>query len=112
MLGINKEQVLAAVRWLIAFGGGILVGKGYITAEQLNTISANLPVIIPALISIGGLVWGIINRTDKNIVVAAAQVPGVKAVVVDTTPATPATAGVVAAAASDAASAAKIVPAS
>lgn len=99
----NKQQVLDAVRWIIGFGGGFLVGKGYITAEQLDTLSANLPVIIPAIISVGGLVWGIVTHTNKNTVVAASNVPGVKAVIVDTAPSTPATAGVVEAVASESA---------
>lgn len=97
---INNEQLKTIGRWAITFGGGVLVGKGYITAEQLKSVSTDLQTIVPAMISLAALAWGIINKTNKNQVVAASNVPGVKAVVVDTSLSTDASAGVITAAAS------------
>lgn len=97
---VNNEQLKTIGRWAVTFGGGFLVGKGYITADQLKSVSADLQTIVPALISLGALTWGIVTHTNKNTVVAASNVPGVKAVVVDTGVATDASPGVIAAAAS------------
>lgn len=95
---VNKEQILSVARWIISVGGGFVVGKGWVTAEHLATFTDNLPAIISGVAAIATLIWGVANKTDRNMVVNASNVPGVKAVVVDTSANTPASTGVVAAA--------------
>ena len=106
---VNKQQIYEGIRWVVAMTGGFLIGKGYVTQEHLNTFVDKLPEIISGIAAISTLVWGLFNRTNRSTVVQASEVPGVKAVIVDTTTGTSATAGVVAAASS--ADAPKVVPA-
>lgn len=83
-MNINSQQWLSVARWVVSFGGGFFVGKGYITAEQLSSVTSNLPTIISGVAAVATLIWGVTNKTDRSLVVQAAAVPGVKAVVVDT----------------------------
>lgn len=63
----NQQQVLSAVRWLIAFVGGIAVGKGWITSEQLVMITA-------AAISLVPLIWSFFVHKQSNAVATAAKI--------------------------------------
>lgn len=73
---MSWEQISSVLRHILTFGGGFIVAKGWISAEAL-------PGIVGAIITIGGVVWGAFNRTEKAIVASAANVPGT---VVVTTP--------------------------
>lgn len=48
---MNWDTVWQIIRYLLIAGGGILVGKGYVTTEQVTTI-------VGAIGSIGAVVWG------------------------------------------------------
>lgn len=64
MSGVNQAQVLGAVRWLIAFGGGYAVGNGYITADQLVLIGGAAAAVVP-------LVWSLFVHSDAGAISAA-----------------------------------------
>lgn len=68
----NQAQVLSAVRWVIAFGGGIAVGKGWITNEQLAMIIAAAVAVVP-------LIWSLFVHTKSNTVATAAAIVPVPA---------------------------------
>lgn len=107
---INTQQILSIARWIISVGGGFAIGKGWITTEHLATIGDKLPEIIGGLAALATLIWGVANKTNRATVVQASNVPGVKAVVVDTTSTTAAVPSVVAAAESRDNTAPKVVP--
>jgi hypothetical protein len=71
---INQDQLLSAVRSILAAVGGWAIGKGYITQDQLTLIGGVLASLIP-------LVWGIAMHTQSATVNAAANQPGVKTIV-------------------------------
>lgn len=74
---MNWEQMSSILRHILTFGGGFIVAKGWISAEAL-------PGIVGAMITIGGVIWGMFNKTETAIVASAAALPGTMVV---TTPA-------------------------
>lgn len=77
---VNQEQVKSGVRWGVSFVGGVAVGRGWLKAETIEAFLTN-PEAIGLVVSILMGIWGLIARTNKNMVVAAANVPEVQAVV-------------------------------
>lgn len=51
-------SVLSVVRHILTFGGGIAVGLGYIDEGTLNEL-------VGGIISIVGIVWGIIDKVKR-----------------------------------------------
>ncbi|MBR1198813.1 hypothetical protein JQ574_22715 [Bradyrhizobium sp. AUGA SZCCT0158] len=74
---MNWEQISSILRHILTFGGGFIVAKGWISADAL-------PGIVGAMITIGGVIWGMFNKTESSIVASAAALPGTTVV---TTPA-------------------------
>lgn len=74
---MSWEQISSILRHVLTFGGGFIVAKGWISAEAL-------PGVVGAIITIGGIIWGMFNKTEAAIVASAAALPGT---VVVTTPA-------------------------
>ena len=70
---MNWEQISSILRHILTFGGGFVVAKGWISAEAL-------PGIIGAIITVGGVVWGLFNKTDNAIVASAAALPAVQSI--------------------------------
>ncbi|MBR1230194.1 hypothetical protein JQ600_35455 [Bradyrhizobium sp. AUGA SZCCT0176] len=74
---MSWEQISSILRHILTFGGGFIVAKGWISAEAL-------PGIVGGIITIGGVIWGMFNKTQSSIVASAAALPGTTVV---TTPA-------------------------
>lgn len=66
---MNWEQIASILRHILTFGGGFIVAKGWISAEAL-------PGIVGAILTIGGAVWSVVNKTPTSIVASAAALPG------------------------------------
>lgn len=77
---MNQEQVKSLLRYGIGFVGGILVGRGSIKAETVQALLSN-EAVLGAIASAVATGWGLLARTNKNLVVAAATVPEVKEIV-------------------------------
>ena len=60
---MNKEVALSALRQLLIFGGGILVGKGLIDQAILETI-------IPAVVTIATAAWGLFAKSKDQAKIA------------------------------------------
>lgn len=84
MLLPNSEQLKQTLRAGIIALGGFLVGKGWVTSETIQAV-ANSEVIIGLVVAAITWGWGYIARSNKNLVVAADSVPGVKGVVTNAT---------------------------
>lgn len=72
---MNQQQLEGIIRWLLTAGGplgSILISKGA-SADTLNQITAIALAVVPPLIA---LAWGQFRKTDKQILTAAATVPG------------------------------------
>ena len=71
---INPEQIAAAVRTIAQVLGGVLVTKGVIGADDWALYSGAAAIVIPT-------VWGLIARSDANLIASAADVPAVEKIV-------------------------------
>lgn len=65
---MSWDQIASVLRHILTFGGGFIVAKGWISAEAL-------PSIVGAIITIGGAIWGIVNKTPVSIAAALGANP-------------------------------------
>jgi hypothetical protein len=58
---MNNDQLLNLLKQVLTLFGGIAAGIGaaHISAEQITTISNDLVVAVPALVSAGSLIWSV-----------------------------------------------------
>lgn len=90
---MNSEQITSLVRQAMLFIGGILAGTSlvakFFTPDQVTQLLTSETVIttLTGLVTAGiASVWAIFTRSDKNLVAAADNVPGVAGVITtDTT---------------------------
>jgi hypothetical protein len=78
---VNTEQIVTAVRWIAGLGGAYLAARGYLTKEQVSSVTDTAVIAIPALVALASAIYGIIKSSDANRVASAASVPAVTAVV-------------------------------
>lgn len=71
---MNMTQVWTLLRQALLFGGGILVGKGWLDAATMETLVGGLITILTAL-------YGLWLRSPTQIVETAAAQPGVQKIV-------------------------------
>ncbi len=74
---LNVNTLQGVLRAGLAFGGGILVGKGMLTAEQLNTLTQQLtsPEFLGSAIAVVTAVWSVIHKTPVTTVAASTSTP-------------------------------------
>jgi len=70
---MNWEQISSILRHVLTFGGGFIVAKGWVSAETMTGL-------VGAIITIGGAVWAVVNKTSNNIVASAAALPEVQSI--------------------------------
>ncbi len=70
----NQDQVLGLVRNLLALGGGVAIGRGWITGEQLAQIGGLAGGLVP-------VVWTLFAHTDGAKLAAVAALPDVKKII-------------------------------
>lgn len=63
----NKDQILSAIRTLLATGLGYAAGNGWIGTDTAATLLTLAMALIPML-------WGMIDKTKANIVAKAADI--------------------------------------
>ena len=61
---LNANTLRGVLRALLAFGGGILVGKGKITQDQLASLTTQLtdPAFIGTCMAVMTGVWSVIHK--------------------------------------------------
>lgn len=74
MFGLSWDQVSGFIQRLLMFGGGIAVGRGWISQELMVQI-------VGALIGIGGVLWGIKVNTQAALVQSVNAIPSVQGVI-------------------------------
>lgn len=70
---MNWEQISSILRHVLTFGGGFIVAKGWVSAETMTGL-------VGAVITVGGAIWAIVNKTPTNIVASAAALPEVQSI--------------------------------
>ena len=75
---MNPEQAGALFRTVLQVIGTIVSTRGWMQDDEWTAISG-------ALLTIAVTIWGIWARSDRNLIVSAANVPAVKEVVTETT---------------------------
>lgn len=90
---MNSEQIKSLIRQLMLFIGGLIAGTSFVskffTVEQVTTILTSQTVVntLAGLITAGiASAWGLIARSDKNLVASANALPQVQAVITKPTP--------------------------
>ena len=78
---VNPEQIGTAIRWVAVTACGYFAGRGAMKADDAKALVSQLDVVIPAIVSMVALVWGIFANKDTNLMVSASRVPAVDAVV-------------------------------
>ena len=71
---MNREQFEMLFRTALQILGAFVVGNGWIGGEEWVAASAALVVIVVTI-------WGVVARSNKNLITAAAKVPDVSAIV-------------------------------
>lgn len=78
MGGFTKDQILGFLQRVLMFGGGVAVGKGWIS-EQL------MMQIVGAIIAIAGIAWGVAINTKSSLIARVDSIPEVGGVVMKPT---------------------------
>lgn len=71
---MNTNQLWSALRFTLAFGGGILVTFGFLSTEQLAQITTILTQIAGPISALGALGWSIYTHNKANTVSRAADI--------------------------------------
>jgi hypothetical protein len=77
---MNREQLIGLLRHLLPFIGGIATARGYITQEGWAVFSEQLLQLAGPVITIAGLVWSYMDKTDKALVGKVIAMPEVSRV--------------------------------
>lgn len=72
---MNQDQILGIVRNAVALFGGIAVGRGWFSAEQITMIGGIVAAVVP-------FVWTLFVHTDGAKIAAVTAMPDVKQVVI------------------------------
>lgn len=70
---MNWEQISSILRHILTFGGGFVVAKGWVSETVMLQI-------VGGVITIGGAVWAMFNKTPTSIINSAAALPEVQSV--------------------------------
>lgn len=74
MFGFSNAQLGAAGRYLLTFGSGYLVAKGYLTTDQAATLTGEIIKAAPAIVGLIAAIYGVAKRSDTATVDSAAKV--------------------------------------
>lgn len=56
---MNSEEVMNLLRQVLTLTGGLAAGAGYVSTSQASTISNDVMVAVPALVSLGSVLWSV-----------------------------------------------------
>lgn len=70
---MNWEQISSILRHILTFGGGFIVAKGWVSAETMTGL-------VGAVITVGGAIWAMVNKTPTNMIAATAALPDVQSI--------------------------------
>jgi hypothetical protein len=74
---MNREQLVGLLRHLLPFIGGIAIGGGYISEEGWTIFSEQFLEFAGPAITLGGLIWSYMDKTDKALVEKVIAMPEV-----------------------------------
>lgn len=87
-----SDEIWMIVRYILIALGSFLVGKGYVTMDQVNGLIDALPQLIGGIMSVGTMAWGLYVKYGTKSVPAAtaarADVPTVSSATGKIEPAT------------------------
>lgn len=82
-MNFNKEQWYSVIRYIVVFGGGVLVAKGVLPKDfDMNSATNAIIAIVGGIGSIVTLIQSLNSKTDKNQIAAVAAMPDVAKIVV------------------------------
>lgn len=86
MFGLSNDQIMGLLRQVLPVIGGIGVTLGWVTTDQVAAGTQFLLQIASPLAIIVGLTWSLIANMKSSILQSAAQMPDVRAIVMEPTP--------------------------
>lgn len=75
---MNWEQISSILRHVLTFGGGFIVAKGWVSETVMLEI-------VGAIVTVGGAIWAMFNKTSASIVASAAALPEVQSIKLEPT---------------------------
>lgn len=85
-----SDEIWMIIRYILIALGSFLVGKGYVTMDQVNGVIDALPQLIGGIMSVGTMAWGLyVKYGTKAVPVATAARPDVPTVSAATGAVTP-----------------------
>lgn len=80
---MNTAQIASLVRVVLMIGGGIAVGRGWVSEEQLNAVTdpALLLQIVGGAVAIGTAAYAVWARSTKNLVATTSSLDEVELIV-------------------------------
>ena len=73
---MNEDQILSISRSIVALLGGIAIGRGWISSDQLTLISGIVASLVP-------LIWGIYAHTNSSKLASVEAIRDVKSIVIE-----------------------------
>ena len=71
---MNSQEQLNLLKQMLTFFGGIGVSAGYLTVGQAGTLTNDIIVAIPALVSLASIAWSVYAHWNMKKVPEHAQV--------------------------------------
>lgn len=74
---MTQDQVMGVLRWFLPFIGGIAVGKGWLTTEQVKDITTIALQFVGPVFAAAGVVWSIKANSKQSIIASTTNMPEV-----------------------------------
>lgn len=71
---MNGQEALNALKQGLTFLGALATGAGLVSATEANTITSDVLVAVPALVSLGSMAWSIYSHWNMKKVPETAKV--------------------------------------
>lgn len=73
MFGMNQDQVLSIARQVLMIVGSLAIALGWISADKVGELSANILAALGPMMVLGSSVWSLIAHTQANTITSAAS---------------------------------------
>lgn len=80
---MTADQLMGLVRQVLPLLGGLAIGLGWLTADQVGKITQLVLQIGGPLITLIGVIWAFVANSKASILTSAANMPEVKKIVLE-----------------------------
>lgn len=88
---MTGDQWMALLRQVLPLIGGLAIGLGWLTADQVGKITQVVLQVAGPFMALAGVVWALIANNKSSILTSAANMPEVRKIILEpSAPDTPA----------------------